>query len=79
MVSSDNNLFICREILSGRLFLMLGRWLEFTLMYNGLLSGLLYGSYLPVHRFSVKSGKLTTLRFVSLTVLRLNSFLNKLK
>ena len=49
---------------------MLGGWLEFTLMYNGLLSGLLYDSYLPVDRFIVKSRKLTTLRFVSL--LRLN-------
>ena len=29
-------------------------------------------------RFSVKSIKLTTLRFVSLTMLRLNSFLNNL-
>ena len=57
---------------------MLGGWLEFTLLYNGLLSGLLYGLYLPVDRFSVKSRKLTTLRFVSRTMLRLNSFLNNL-
>ena len=40
---------------------MLGGWLELTLMYNGLLSGFLYGLYLPVDRFSVKSRKLTTL------------------
>ena len=51
---------------------MLGGWLDFTLMYNGLLSGLSYGSYLPVDRFSVKSRKLTTLIFASLTMLRLN-------
>ena len=57
---------------------MLGGWLDFTLMYNGLLSGLLYGSYLPVDGFSVKSRKLATLRFVSLTMPRLNSFLNNL-
>ena len=47
---------------------MLSGWLEFTLMYNGLLSGLLYGSYLPVDRFRAKSRKLKTLRFVSLMV-----------
>ena len=57
---------------------MLGGWLDFTLMYNGLLSALLYGSYLPVDWFSIKSRKLATLRFVSLTMLRLNSFLNNL-
>ena len=57
---------------------MLGGWSEFTLMYNGLSSGLLYGLYLPVDRFSVKSRKLATLRFVSLKMLRLNSFLNNL-
>ena len=34
---------------------MLGGWLEFTFMYNDLASGLLYGLYLPVDRFSVKS------------------------
>ena len=34
-------------------------------MCNGLLSGLLYGSYLPVDMFNVKSRKLKTLRFVS--------------
>ena len=72
----DDSLFIRQEILSGRLFLMLGGWLEFTLMYNSLLSGLLYGSCLPVGRFSVKSRKSPTSRFVSLTMLRLNSFLN---
>ena len=60
-VLSDYNLFIRQEILSGRFFIMLRRWLESTLMYCGLLSGLLYGSYLLVHRFSVKSRKLTTL------------------
>ena len=27
---------------------MLGGWLDFKLMHNGLLSGFLYGSYLPV-------------------------------
>ena len=58
---------------------MLGGWLEYTLIYNGLLSDLLYGSYLSVDRFSVKSRKLSTLRFVSLTMLRLNSFLNNLR
>ena len=47
---------------------MLGGWLDFTLIYNGLLSGLLYGSYLPVDRFSAKSRKLTTLIFASLTI-----------
>ena len=52
--------------------------LVWSLMYKGLLSGLLYRSYLPVDRFSVKSRKLATLRFVSLTMLRLNSFLNSL-
>ena len=57
---------------------MWGGWLEFTLTYNGLLSGLLYGLYLPVDRFSVKSRQLATLRFASLTILRLNSFLNNL-
>ena len=57
---------------------MWGGWLEFTLTYNGLLSGLLYGLYLPVDRFSVKSRQLATLRFASLTMLRLNSFLNNL-
>ena len=31
------------RILSGKFFIMLGGWLEFTFMYNGLLSGLLYG------------------------------------
>ena len=77
-VLSDDNLFIRREILLGRFF-MLGGWLEYTLIYNGLLSGLLYGSYLSVDRFSVKSRKLATLRFVSLTMLRLNSFLNNLR
>ena len=25
----DENLFICQEMLSGRFFIMLGRWLEF--------------------------------------------------
>ena len=49
--------------------MMLGGWLEFTLMYNGLSSDLLYGSYLLVDRFSVKSRKFKTLRFVSLTML----------
>ena len=78
-VLSDENLFIRREILSGRFFIMLGGWLEYTLIYNGLLSDLLYGSYLSVDRFSVKSRKLSTLRFVSLTMLRLNSFLNNLR
>ena len=77
-VLSDDNLFIGRGILSGSFFIMLGGWLEFTLMCNCLLSDLLYGLYLPVDRFSVKSRKLTTLRFVSLTMLRLNSFLNDL-
>ena len=77
-VLSYDNLFIRQEILSGRFFLILGGWLEFTLLYNGLLSGLLYGLRLPVDRFSVKSRKLTTLRFVSRTMLRLNSFLNNL-
>ena len=62
----------------GKYFIMLGEWLQFTLMYNELLQGLLYGSYLPVDRFSVKSKKLTTLRFVSLAVLRLNLFFNNL-
>ena len=76
-VLSDGN-FICWEILSGRFFIMWGGWLEFTLTYNGLLSGLLYGLYLPVDRFSVKSRQLATLRFASLTILRLNSFLNNL-
>ena len=57
---------------------MWGGWLEFTLTYNGLLSGLLYGLYLPVDRFGVKSRQLATLRFASLTMLRLNSFLNNL-
>ena len=33
---------------------MLGGCLGFTLMYNGLLSGLLYGSFLPFDRFGVK-------------------------
>ena len=75
---SDDKLFIRREILSERFFILLGGWLEFTLMYNGLLSGFLYDLYLPVDRLSVKSRKLTTLRFVSLTMLRLNSFLNNL-
>ena len=70
--------FIYWEILSGRFSIMLGGWLEFTLMYNGLLSGLLDGSYLPVHRCSVKSRKLTTLRLVSLTEFRLTLFLNNL-
>ena len=51
---------------------MLGGWLELTLMYNGLLSGFLYGLYLPVDRFSVKSRKLTTLWFVSLTMFSLS-------
>ena len=60
-VSSDGNLSICREILSGRFFIVLGGWLDFTLMYNGLLSGSLYGLHLPIDRFSVKPGKLTTL------------------
>ena len=73
-VLSDNNLLIGRKILSGRFFIMLHEWLKFTLMYNGLLSGLLCCSYSPVDRLSVKSRKLTTLRFVSLTMLRLNSF-----
>ena len=49
--------------------MMLGGWLEFTLMYNGLSSDLLYGSYLLVDRFSVKSRKFKTLRFVSLIML----------
>ena len=49
--------------------MMLGGWLEFTLMYNGLSSDLLYGSYLLVDRFSVKCRKFKTLRFVSLTML----------
>ena len=57
---------------------MLSGWLEFTLMYHGLLSGLLYGLYLSVDRFSVKSKKLTALRLVSLTMLSMNSFLNNL-
>ena len=38
-------------------------------MYNGFISGLLFGLYLPFDRFSVKSRKSTTLRFVSLTML----------
>ena len=50
---SDDNLFTYQGILSGKFFIMLGGWLEFTLMYNGLLSGLLYGLYLPVARFSI--------------------------
>ena len=54
-VLSDDNLFIRQEMLSGRFFIMLGGWLEFTFMYNDLASGLLYGLYLPVDRFSVKS------------------------
>ena len=49
--------------------MMLGGWLEFTLMYNGLSSDLLYASYLLVDRFSVKSRKFKTLRFVSLIML----------
>ena len=53
MVSSDDNLFIRLEILSERFFIILGGCLEFTLMQNGLLSGLLCGLYLPVARFSV--------------------------
>ena len=57
---------------------MLSGWLEFTLMYHGLLSGLLNGLYLPVDRFSVKSEKLTALRLVSLTMLSMSSFLNNL-
>ena len=69
-----NNLFVSQETRSGRFFIML----FWSLMYKGLLSGLLYRSYLPVDRFSVKSRKLATLRFVSLTMLRLNSFLNNL-
>ena len=50
-VLPDDNLFARREILSGRFCIMLGGWLEFSLMYNGLLSGLLYGIYLPDDRF----------------------------
>ena len=50
---------------SLRLFIMLDGWLELALMCNGLLSGLLYGSYLPVDMFNVKSKKLKTLRLVS--------------
>ena len=57
---------------------MVRRKIDVKLMQNCLLSELLYGSYLPVDRFSVKSRKLTTLRFVSLTMLRQNSFLNNL-
>ena len=73
----NNFLELLKTVFSDdNLIIMLGGWLEFTLMYNGLLSGLLYGLYLPVHRFSGKSRKLTTSRFVSLTMLRLNSFLN---
>ena len=53
-VLSDDNLFICRDIFSGRSLIMLGGCLGFTLMYNGLLSGLLYGSFLPFDRFGVK-------------------------
>ena len=68
-VLSDDALFIRREIFSGRFFIMWDGWLEFTLMYNGFISGLLFGLYLPVDRFSVKSRKSTTLRFVSLTML----------
>ena len=45
-VLSDDNLFIRQETLSGKFFIILGGYLEFTLMYNGLLSGLLYGLYL---------------------------------
>ena len=43
MALSDDNLFTYQGILSGKFFIMLGGWLEFTFMYNGLLSGLLYG------------------------------------
>ena len=43
--------------------------LHIDVMYNGLLSSLLYGSFLPVDRFSVKS---------TLAILNLNSLLNNL-
>ena len=62
-------------------FLYNVRWmirLHIDVMYNGFLSGLLYGSFLPVDRFSVKSRKLITLRFVSLAILNLHSLLNNL-
>ena len=70
-------LYVGKYFLGG-FIITLGGWLEFTLMYNGLLSGLLYGLYLLADRFTVKSRKLTTLRFISLTMLRLNAFLNNL-
>ena len=43
MVLLDDNLFICQEILMYRV----------DIDVNGLLSGLLYGSYLLLHRFSI--------------------------
>ena len=45
-VSSHGNLFIRQDILPKRFLIILGGWLEFTLMYNGLLSGLLYNLFL---------------------------------
>ena len=45
-VLSNGNLFIRRDILPERFLIILDGWLEFTLMYNGLVSGLLYNLFL---------------------------------
>ena len=46
------------EILSGKFFIKLVEWFDFTLIYSGILPGL----YLPVVQSHVKSWKFTILR-----------------
>ena len=75
VVSSADRLLILLDTLLGRFLIMFGGWLETMLIYNGLLSGFLYGWYLPVFKFRVTSRKLTAFKFVSQVILTSKSSL----
>ena len=53
VVSSADKVLILLDILPGRFLIIFGGQLERMLIYNRLLSGLLWGWYLPVVRFRV--------------------------
>ena len=74
-VSSADQLLILLDILPGRFLIIFGEWLASMLIYNGILSGLLQGWYLPVVRFRVTPRNLTAFKFVSQVILRSKSYL----
>ena len=63
-------------MLAGKFLIILGGWFDFTLIYRGILSGLLQVLYLPVVKSSVTSKKFKISRLASQAILSWNSYLN---